>query len=57
MTKKELLENEEFKRAPMDAQIQIPNWNYEDNVDERQDVTPTEIRYWGPDINVINLWS
>ena len=57
MTKKELLENEEFMRAPEDAQVQIPNWDYQDNVDERQDVTPTEIRYWGPDINVINFYS
>ena len=29
MTKQELLENEEFMKAPMDAEIEIPNrWYY-----------------------------
>jgi len=55
MTKKELLENEAFKNAPDDAEVQIPNWNYKDYVDERQDVTIKEVRYWGS-FNLINFF-
>ena len=46
MTKRELLQNEAFKNAPMDAEIEIPNRWYKEGVDERDDVTIEEVRYW-----------
>ena len=55
MTKRELLENEAFKNAPMDAYIEIPNGKYQEGADEREDVTISEVRYWDFK-NQINLW-
>lgn len=55
MTKRELLENEAFKNAPMNALIEVPNNDYEEGVDDREDVTPTEVRYWGFK-NLISIW-
>ena len=46
MTKKELLENEMFKSAPMDAEIEIPNRYYCTGVDEREDKTIEDVHYW-----------
>ena len=46
MTKKELLESEGFKNAPMDAYIEIPNWHYEQDGDYEENATPTSVKYW-----------
>lgn len=46
MTKKELLESKAFQDAPDDAYIEIPNWHYGLEGDLREDITPTEVRYW-----------
>jgi hypothetical protein len=46
MTKKQLLETEAFINAPDDAYIEIPNWHYGMDGDEREETTPTEVRYW-----------
>ena len=46
MTKKELLETEAFINAPDDAWITIPNRWFKEGVDEREDVTIEDVRYW-----------
>lgn len=46
MTKKELLESKAFQDAPDDAYIEIPNWHYGLEGDEKEDTTPTEVQYW-----------
>lgn len=46
MTKKELLESKAFQDAPDDAYIDIPNCHYGLDGDEREDTTPSEVRYW-----------
>lgn len=55
MTKRELLENEDFKKAPMDAEIEIPNALYGENGDEREEVFLSKVNYWEFK-NQINLW-
>ena len=55
MTKKELLENEAFKNAPDDALIEIPNWHYGLEKDQREEVLLSEVKYWDFK-NQINLW-
>lgn len=46
MTKKELLESKAFQDSPDDAYIDIPNWHYGLDGDEREDTTPSNVRYW-----------
>ena len=46
MTKKELLESKAFMDAPDDAYIEMPNGHYGLDGDDREDTTPTEVRYW-----------
>ena len=55
MTKKELLENEAFKNAPDDAYIEIPNARYQQDFDEREEVTISVVEYWDFK-NQINFW-
>jgi hypothetical protein len=55
MTKQQLLENEVFKNAPMDAKIEIPNSLYGVDGDEREEVYLSDVRYWEFK-NQINLW-
>lgn len=51
MTKKELLENEAFN----DAYIEIPNARFQQDFDEREEVTISVVEYWDFK-NQINLW-
>lgn len=46
MTKKELLENKAFMNAPDNAIIELPNWHYGLEGDEREDVFLSEVKYW-----------
>lgn len=55
MTKEELLENEAFMTAPMDAVIELPNWHYGENGDKREEAPLSEIEYWEFK-NQIHLW-
>lgn len=55
MTKKELLESKAFMEAPDDAYIEIPNGHYGLDGDDREDTTPTEVRYWEFN-NRITFW-
>lgn len=55
MTKRELLQNEAFMNAPMDAEIELPNWHYGMEGDQREGVFLSEVRYWDFK-NQINLW-
>ena len=54
MTKKELLENEAFINAPMEAVIELSNWHYGMDGDEREDVQLSEVHYWDL-LNLITL--
>ncbi len=44
--KKELLENKAFMNAPDNAIIELPNWHYGLEGDEREDVFLSEVKYW-----------
>lgn len=46
MTKRELLENEDFKNASMDSVIMLPNWHYGLEGDEVEYKPLSEVKYW-----------